>query len=102
MSLRLKCPGCGETLEASPGLAGKKAKCQNCGAVIEIPLSSAFVPSQQLAGSPKPAASSPPPKASPAVFSSPPPGSSPRAHVTLDHSAPHSTVDPSHKGESVF
>jgi hypothetical protein len=102
MSLRLKCPGCGQTLEAPLGLAGKKAKCQNCGAVVEIPPSSASVPPQQIADPPKQPASSSPPQASPAVFGSPPQGASPLVRITLDRGVFPITVDHRHKAKRAF
>jgi phage FluMu protein Com len=37
MSLEFKCSQCGKLLRVPDGSAGRKAKCPNCGAVVEVP-----------------------------------------------------------------
>lgn len=37
MSISVKCFDCGKVLKAPDGLAGKKAKCPGCGAIVPIP-----------------------------------------------------------------
>ena len=35
--IEVRCGGCGKTLKAQEGMAGKRAKCRACGKVVEVP-----------------------------------------------------------------
>jgi hypothetical protein len=85
MSIRVKCPGCGKTIQTGDDWAGKKGKCGNCGTVVEIPSQFTVIPPKQIAA-PKRQAAAPRQIAPPVVFDAPgpePPRSSPQ--VTVDH-----------------
>ena len=69
MKITVTCQKCGKSLKAPPSLAGKRAKCSGCGAVLQIPtLDSAETgyELQAIDDKPKPAPrgkTPPPPKA---------------------------------------
>jgi hypothetical protein len=43
MPITANCPGCGKTIAAPDGAAGRKARCPHCGAVVDIPASGTSV-----------------------------------------------------------
>ena len=54
MPIQVNCSKCGKGLKAPDALAGKKAKCPACGAVVDIPLQEAEVLDAELEDLPSP------------------------------------------------
>lgn len=46
MSISVQCPGCGKRYKVDERFAGKKAKCQSCGAAIPVPAAAVRPPAQ--------------------------------------------------------
>jgi ribosomal protein L37AE/L43A len=72
MPIRVRCPGCGQSLNAPDRLAGKTAKCPACGNPVTIPAAAAAVATPPDVGTSGPPAASPPP-----LPASPPPPARP-------------------------
>src|SRR5262245_12521285 len=39
-SIRFRCPGCGKTFDLASTMAGKKARCKQCGQIMKVPVPS--------------------------------------------------------------
>jgi len=85
MAIEFRCPGCNRRLRVGEAVAGKRAKCPECGTVLIVPSASAAAPATAPAAAPapapqpRPAPGGLPPAAAPPPQPGPPAGQAPAA-----------------------